>query len=120
MRKQLNQQDRIAVYNKCNGHCAYCGCELEFKDMQVDHVIALSYHNGADELFNMLPACRSCNHRKGRSSLESFREQIELAPTVLMRDSVTYKNAVRFGLVKPTPHKIVFYFEKIQDNKKEI
>lgn len=38
---------------------------------------------------------------------------IERMPDVLMRDSVTYKNAVRFGLVTPTPHKVEFYFEKL-------
>ena len=30
----------------------------------------------------------------------------------MMRDSVTYKNGVRFGVVTPTPHKVIFYFEQ--------
>ena len=34
-------------------------------------------------------------------------------PVVLARDSVTYKNAVRFGMVVPSPHPVRFYFEKI-------
>lgn len=29
---------REEVYSKYNGHCAYCGCRLEYKDMQVDHI----------------------------------------------------------------------------------
>lgn len=113
MRKVLKPCERELVYKKCNGHCAYCGCELAFKDMQVDHVVSLYWHNGADDISNMLPACRSCNHYKGSSTLDRFRENIERFPEVLMRDSVTYKNAVRFGLVEPKPHKIVFYFEKL-------
>lgn len=40
---------------------------------------------------------------------------VENMPTVLMRDSVTYKNAVRFGLVTPTPHPVKFYFEQLCD-----
>lgn len=111
-RRKLTSAERRGVYNKCGGHCAYCGCELEYKDMQIDHVVPLAFGKGEDEISNMLPACRSCNHRKGASSLESFRRQIERFPSVLMRDSVTYKNAVRFGLVIPNPHKIVFYFER--------
>lgn len=38
---------------------------------------------------------------------------VENMPAALMRDSVTYKNAVRFGLVTPTPHPVKFYFEQI-------
>jgi hypothetical protein len=60
----------------------------------------------------MHPACRSCNHRKGASSVESFRQQVERFLLILERDSVTYRNAVRFGLVQPKPQKIVFFFEK--------
>lgn len=117
IRRVLKGNERKVVYSKCNGHCAYCGCELAFKDMQVDHVVSLYGHNGADDISNMLPACRSCNHRKGTSTLEQFRKAVERFPEVLMRDSVTYKNAVRFGLVEPKPHKIKFYFETLSEGE---
>lgn len=112
-RRKLTTTERQAVYGKCGGRCAYCGCELAFKDMQADHVVSLYGHGGADEPDNMLPACRSCNHYKGSSTLENFRKNIERFTQVLMRDSVTYKNAVRFGQVVPNSHKVVFYFEKL-------
>lgn len=79
--------------------------------MQVDHVIPLR-KGGVDALENMLPACRSCNHYKSTLTLEQFRRAVERMPEVLMRDSVTYKNVVRFGMVKPTPRGVVFYFEE--------
>ena len=41
-RRKLTKDERMAVYEKTNGHCAYCGCELEYKDMQVDHVIPIN------------------------------------------------------------------------------
>ena len=112
-RRKLSRDERIAVFDKTRGHCAYCGCELRFADMQVDHVIPINgwSEQGSDTLDNMLPACRSCNHYKSRSTLEGFRRNVENMPTVLMRDSVTYRNAVRFGLVTPTPHPVRFYFE---------
>lgn len=99
-----------------SGHCAYCGCVLEYKDMQVDHVEPLNGWStqGEDTLENMFPACRSCNHYKSAMSLESFRKMVENMPTALARDSVTYRNAVRFGLVNPNPHPVTFYFEKAQ------
>nr|DAG59560.1 MAG TPA: Radical SAM domain protein, CteA SAM binding, metalloprotein, SCIFF [Caudoviricetes sp.] len=28
-RKAIPKSVRIAVYQKCNGHCAYCFCEIE-------------------------------------------------------------------------------------------
>lgn len=110
-RRKLSQHERREVYQKTNGHCAYCGIELAYKNVVVDHVIAL-HRGGTDELSNMLPACRSWNHYKNTLTLESFRKSVERFPTVLMRDSVTYKNAVRFGLVIPNAKKVVFYFEK--------
>ena len=29
----MNKNIRQAVYAKYNGHCAYCGCEIDYKDM---------------------------------------------------------------------------------------
>lgn len=113
-RRKLTPQERMVVYRKMGGHCAYCGCVLKYEDMQVDHVVPLNgwSQSGSDTLDNMLPACRSCNHYKSTMSLENFRKMVENMPVALARDSVTYKNAVRFGLVVPDPHPIVFYFER--------
>lgn len=110
-RKKLTKGQRMTVYNKFRGHCAYCGCELEYKDMQADHIEPLEL-GGADDMDNLFPACRSCNHYKNTFTVERFREALECMPSVLMRDSVTYKNAVRFGIIKIANPKVVFYFEK--------
>lgn len=40
-RKPIPKKIRKQVYQKYNGHCAYCGSKLEYKDMQVDHVISV-------------------------------------------------------------------------------
>lgn len=110
-RRRLTKDERRTVYEKTKGHCAYCGIAIRQADMQVDHVISIRL-GGRDELANMLPACRSCNHYKSGNTLEGFRRMVEAMPATLARDSVTYKNAVRFGLVKPMPHKVVFFFEQ--------
>ena len=109
------------IYNKTNGRCAYCGFELRYEDMQVDHIVPLNgwSQKGSDTIDNMLPACRSCNHYKSRSTLEGFRKMVEAMPDVLMRDSVTYRNAVRFGLVTPSKHQVKFYFEQIKQTAEE-
>lgn len=34
--KKIPKKTRLAVYEKCNHRCAYCGCDLKYEDMQVD------------------------------------------------------------------------------------
>lgn len=110
-RRRLSSEEREQVYNKMNGRCAYCGDPISFGAMKVGHVVPLR-KGGEDALDNMLPACRSCNHYKSTLTLEQFRAAIARMPEVLMRDSVTYKTAVRFGAVQPTPRRVTFYFER--------
>ena len=122
-RKRLSPTERKAIYDKTNGHCAYCGCEITFKQMQADHVIPMDRYEmyaaigqDIDTVENMLPACRSCNKYKHTFDIEMFRKQLERQPEILMRDNPTLRMAVRFDLVSMTPHPIVFYFEKEKDN----
>lgn len=117
-RRKLSRSERIAVFDKTRGHCAYCGCELRFADMQIDHLVSL-YNGGTDNMANYLPACRSCNHYKSTLDIEKFRAALERMPDVLRRDNGTYRIAVRFGLVTPTPHSVRFYFEDNPPQKEE-
>lgn len=118
-RRKITKAERKIVYEKCGRHCAYCGKQINISEMQVDHLIPMELYeayaaNGVDldTMENYMPACRSCNHYKSSMTLEKFRAAIERWPEVLMRDIVTYRNAVRFGQVHPNPHPVVFYFER--------
>lgn len=113
MRRKLSKVERQKVYEKCKGHCAYCGCELEYKNMQVDHVKPLRI-GGADELSNMLPACRSCNHYKSTLDVEGFRQYLRGINNRLMRDSIPFQVATRFGIVKHMGDNVKFYFERCE------
>lgn len=115
MRRKLTKTERIQVHNKCNGHCAYCGGILEYKDMQVDHAVPLKL-GGADELENMFPACRSCNHYKATLDVEGFRKYLAGVVHRLMRDSVAFRAAVKFGIVKHMGDNVTFYFETTSEN----
>lgn len=116
-RHKLTPNERRTIYDKMGGRCAYCGEALAYEDMQVDHVMPLrGFDDGSgDVLDNMLPACRSCNHYKRGNTLEGWRKMLEATPTTLERDCYTYRQAVRFGMVTPTPRKVIFYFEKLRD-----
>lgn len=113
MRKAIPKHIRAKVYEKCNGHCAYCGCELEYKDMQVEHKVPLK-RGGADEFENMLPSCRSCNHYKHTLTVEEFRKYLSGIPHRLIRDSVPFNVATRFGLVRHVINEPIFYFETLE------
>ncbi len=110
-RKRISKSVREKVYKKCHGHCAYCGCLLDYKDMQVDHVKPLRV-GGNDDISNMLPACRSCNHYKASLDLEEFREYVYQIPTRLKRDSIPFQVGVRFGIVSYSAEPFKFYFEE--------
>src|SRR5262249_13625207 len=56
------------VWQKTGGRCFYCGEPAEVPD----HVLAVS-HGGADTVRNMVPACDSCNSRKGDRTVHWFR-----------------------------------------------
>lgn len=124
-RKTIPKKIREAVYNKYDGHCAYCGKKIEYKEMQVDHLIPVQrerfkrYSEEEIECFeNYVPACRRCNHYKRAHSLEVFRKMIEEIPSKLYRDNYIYKVGLDYGLVEPHEQKIRFYFEKVEDERK--
>lgn len=110
-RKRLSNAERLKVYRKYGGHCAYCGKEIEMKDMQVDHLKPLAY-GGEDVMENMMPSCRLCNHYKRANSLSEFRRMIATIPDKLERDSYIYKVGVRYGNVVPDKKGVRFFFEE--------
>lgn len=97
--------DRMAVLDRYGGRCAYCGATLTLgrkgdTAFQVDHLHP-RYLGGTDEMDNLVPACRICNHYKKTFSIEQFREQLALIPSRLERQ-MTYRLAVAHGMIDPT------------------
>lgn len=109
----ISKKVREAVYAKYKGHCSYCGREIAYKDMQVDHFIPKRGWNesGTDNIDNLMPSCRMCNHYKRAHTLELFRTLIEEIPRKL-RSNYIYKIGVVYGNVIEAEKKIKFYFEQ--------
>lgn len=125
-RKTISKKTREAVFNKYDGHCAYCGKVLEPKGWQLDHLIPVQrerfkkYSEEEIECFeNYVPACRRCNHYKRAHSLEVFRKYIEEIPAKLYRDNYIYKVGLDYGLVEAHEHKVKFYFEEYEEREKQ-
>lgn len=107
--KPIPKAVRKQVYEKYNGHCAYCGRPIAYKDMQVDHIKA-KYVGGADELDNYNPACRMCNFYKGAMDIDHFRDQLKTVRERLHKVYI-YRLSLAYGLIKEKDNDIEFYFE---------
>ena len=125
-RKAIPKKMREAVYQKYNGRCAYCGKKMDYKDMQVDHLIPVQrerfkkYSEEELECFeNYMPADRRCNHYKRAHSLEVFRKYIEEIPRKLQENYIC-KVGLDYDLVEFHPHKVKFYFELIEEEKQNL
>jgi hypothetical protein len=113
-RRSIPKAIRREVHRKYNGHCAYCGCELEYKDMQVDHVESLYWHDGKDSIENYMPACRSCNFYKSTMTIEKFMEQLQSMPERLEKEFI-YRLSMQYGLITEQNKPVKFYYETVGD-----
>jgi 5-methylcytosine-specific restriction endonuclease McrA len=103
--------DRKKVFKKYDGQCAYCGCSISIKSFNVDHLIPIQ-KGGSDEMENLMPSCRSCNSWKAAWLIEDFRNVISDQVDMLDKYGRNWKLAYRFGLVRKTHQKVIFFFEE--------
>ena len=123
-RKPISKKLRQQVYEKYNGHCAYCGCKLELKDMQVDHIYSVAKAKWKKEeidlnhIDNLMPSCRSCNYYKDTCSIDTFRKNLK---TLIerVRKQFIYRLAEKYNMVEEREWDELFYFEKINDENRE-
>ena len=118
---KINRQE---IYNKCNGHCAYCGKEMTIKQMQIDHIEPhwhtmteqeaqrFNINKGSHEMNNLNPSCARCNKWKSTYSLEQFRGVVQRSIDRMERDTPNFRLAKDYGLITITNQPVVFYFER--------
>jgi len=129
----VSKKNREIIYNKYDGKCAYCGCDLQ-KGWHVDELLPvrrnMKWNEGKTRyvwdgtcehperlnIKNQMPSCPSCNINKHSMSHEDFRNLIAGFINSLNRDSTQYKIAKRYGLIKETIKPIQFYFERVSAN----
>ena len=122
----MNKKQRQQVYDKYKGHCAYCGKEIAYEDMQVDHIkpkqrgwVYNPNNVGTDEMDNYNPSCRPCNFRKGILTIEQFRAELTSQCEGIIKRSFQVRQSIDYGLLKVEMHPIVFYFEKVKKGGKQ-
>ena len=116
-RKSIPKEIRQQVYDKYHGHCAYCGCKLEYKDMQVDHLDSVyraeaEGRTASDDIENFMPACRMCNFYKGTATIEELRKKLLTFQAVYFQESFNTRLALKYGMMTMGKWDGKFYFEK--------
>ena len=115
---KVKKSVRLKVYAKFDGRCAYCGEHLEYKAMQVDHIISrLRTRLGAldkgalNGISNLNPSCRACNYYKSAAGIESFRKLMRGVSSRLKK-LFLIKIALKYGIISFKEWDGLFYFEK--------
>jgi len=109
--------NRQTVYSKTNGHCGYCGKKISLPDMQVDHMKS-KFMGGTDDIANLMPTCRRCNHYKRSLDVEGFRKYLATLHERIMQNYIV-KVGVDYGIVVIKPFNGKFYFEEIASERRD-
>ena len=128
----ISKKKRHLVYEKCRGHCAYCGREITLKQMQVDHIAPQCFTEwesnptvdgqpttkDPDRMDNLLPSCYRCNHYKRSYSLEQYRGMVatvheRIAKIYIVQVAMDYKILTMDEMLWDGK----FYFEKQQNQE---
>ena len=120
--KAISKKTRMTLYEAYYHKCAYCGCKMDYKDMQIDHIKSVYINTDikksmTDEdmydIRNLLPACRQCNFYKSSMELEDFRKRLTTTMMENLRKGFTYRLALKYGLIEECVKPIQFYFETL-------
>jgi hypothetical protein len=80
-RKGISKKVRFEVFKRDSFKCVYCGRSAPEVILHIDHVQPHS-KGGADDIFNYVTACESCNQGKGARQLDDnsivMRQKAEL------------------------------------------
>lgn len=136
----MNKVKREIIFKKFGGKCSYCGCDLDSK-WQVDHVVSKSFAFGRgvaniDQIENLMPACRKCNHYKRghcldddgkhigfRTYMLNFHKRLAKLPkrTSVKRtqDRIEYLKEIaeKYGITPQIPFTGKFYFETLKEKE---
>jgi len=125
MSSHIPKEKRVLIHKKYNKKCAYCGINIDYDKMHVDHIVPIyrgstqselnSYNvtKGTNRIENLNPSCPSCNSSKSTFTLEKWRNEISLKRDRIRVTSSNFRILERYKLVTIKKSDVVFYFEKL-------
>jgi len=78
-RKPPRFQKRV-LFNRDSWSCQYCGIELSYSSITVDHVLPIC-KGGPTTWHNCVAACKICNRKKGGKTLEESGMKLKKRPS---------------------------------------
>jgi len=116
----MKKSDREKFYNETKGRCWYCWRKIEYKEMQIDHIVPqriswnsrYSTNNLMNNENNLLCSCRKCNHYKRAELLDNFRENIKTLHERLKKQYI-FEVWLNFWITQINNWSWKFYFEII-------
>ena len=91
----------------------------DFEWVEAKYIADGCLHPENFNIENQNPSCASCNINKHSGSIEEFRALISGFMKHLNGVNTQYKIAKRYGLVVEVEKPVVFYFEKLENQKNE-
>jgi 5-methylcytosine-specific restriction endonuclease McrA len=132
----LKKEIREKVHKKYDCKCGYCGIDIAYKEMQVDHIIPQNEfithiknqwripeflkhltEEDMNHYDNLMPTCRVCNLWKSTHTVDGFRKEVSEQVKRLNDYSTNYRMAKKYDLVIENVKPIIFYFERGQEEK---
>ena len=107
--------DRQFIFEKFDGRCAYCGREITITNFQVDHIKPKA-SGGTDNIDNLNPSCRLCNHYKRSGDIEYLRWLLVEMKHKLDKIYI-FNVAEKYGMLEWKNFDGKFYFERIKDKQ---
>lgn len=111
-RRPIPKRLREKVLAKFGGKCAYCGCPLTLKTLQVDHIHSFYVYGDVQDLDALFPACRQCNYMKESQTVNGFRRHLMRMVATHHKQSASFRMLERYGFIDLTKPPIAFWFEK--------
>ena len=140
----MEKKDRIELWMKTEGRCAYCGKFLKpnkyWNNFEIDHMHP-RIQGGANDKENLIASCIGCNHKKGGRTVEEYKEHLIRQFKDKLSDLYFHKNPTKylFGEILTHHQKmclavgiqqvtdeildvgvIKFYFERLRDGEENL
>ncbi|KAJ48979.1 hypothetical protein BD780_000658 [Clostridium tetanomorphum] len=71
----IPNKNKYYIYTRDNGKCYYCGKNLKYNNITLDHFLPKS-KKGTTDIFNLVTCCKFCNKLKGNRIPENYEETI--------------------------------------------
>lgn len=78
---------RFQALQRQNGQCAYCGNPIDFKTLELDHIVPRSGVGSTNARVNLLATCGRCNREKGNAPFAVWAQNTKV-PNVSIESAI--------------------------------